>query len=112
MILNYIKTLIKKGDKNYGTEDSKKGGEDKAAKRASVIKWLEGDQVDLAPLSYELAGETDGVTNPDETEKGAIRSEFYKKVQGRDDDGKPYHFTDDEINTLYNMKDEYIDSIQ
>jgi len=92
----------KKDDENTTSKD---------AKRASVIKWLDGDQVDLAPLAYELAKKIDGETHPDETEKGTIRSEFYKKVTGKDSSDRPYHFNDDEINMLYNMKDDYIQSI-
>ena len=89
--------------------DDSDGGENKAAKRESVLKWLRGMQIDLAPLAYKLAAATKGITNPDETEKGTIRSEFYKKV---DPDNTDYEFDDDEINMLYNMKDDFIDSIQ
>ena len=93
----------------FESGDSNDNGENKVAKRESVLKWLRGMQVDLAPLAYKLAAATKGITNPNEIEKGTIRSEFYKKV---DPDNHDYEFGDDEINMLYNMKDDFIDSIQ
>ena len=77
------------------------------AKRDSVMKWLDNDQTNQAALAYKL----DHVENGDANEKGTARSEFYKKEKGQDADGKPYHFTDDEITRLYNMKDDFIEDL-
>jgi len=69
-------------------------------KRASVLKWLDTAQELHSVLAYDLWPEKDEDT---------ARSQFSKKYRGHDDDGNPYHFDDDEINTLYNMRGDFIE---
>lgn len=97
-VANSANRLTKSTDTSYKNS--------KAAKRASVLKWLRSQQMDLAPLAYELAGLTD---TADENEKGTVRSEFYKKMDPND---TAHNFSDDEINRLYNMKDRFIQKLQ
>ena len=80
---------------------------DKRAKRDSVMKWLDSDQSNHAALAYKLYGAENG----DDIEQGNARSLFTKKFKGSDAESKTYSFDDDEITKLYNMKDDYIHSI-
>ena len=73
-------------------------------KREIVMKWLDSDLELHSTLAYELF--PDKVSN--DTKKGEARSLFSKKYRGHDDTGKPYSFDDDEINTLYNLRNKYI----
>ena len=98
-------SIFETGDSH--SEGGSKHGDNIQAKRASVQAWLKSGQINHAALAYELYN----VQDSDEETKGAYRSEFSKKVRGKDADGNPYDFTDDEINTLYNMKDSFISDI-
>ena len=111
MLENKLYHLIKESffeqeDRNYSDRDQKdqrkntKASEDKTE---SVIKWLNSDQVDQAAIARELWPGTD---------EDAGRSLFSKKLRGHDADGKPYSFSSDEINTMYNMKDRFIQHIE
>jgi hypothetical protein len=92
-----------------GSNDINNDGQtDKRAKRESVMKWLNSDQSNHAALAYRLYGAENG----DEVEQGNARSLFTKKFQGEDAEGKQYSFDDDEITRLYNMKDDYINSME
>ena len=91
-----------------GSNDANNDGQtDKHAKRESVMKCLNSDQSNHAALAYRLYGAENG----DEVEQGNARSLFTKKFQGEDAEGKQYSFDDDEITRLYNMKDDYINSM-
>lgn len=83
--------------------DKRKNAEASSTKTQSVIKWLNSDQVDQAAIVRQLWPDTD---------EDAGRSLFSKKLRGHDADGKPYSFSSDEINTMYNMKDRFIQHIQ
>jgi hypothetical protein len=72
---------------------------DVTGRREIVLKWLDSDLELHSVLSYELW--------PGKNEDSA-RSLFSKKYRGHDDDGKEYSFTDEEINTLYNLRGKYI----
>lgn len=91
----------KKEKEEHGDgENSKASTEELEERRALVLKWLDSAQELHSVLAYELW--------PDKDEDSA-RSEFSKKYRGHDDEGKPYHFDDDEINTLYNMRSDFIE---
>lgn len=93
------------GEKKEGNDD-KPSAEDKQNyenKKDAVLRWLDTAQELHSVLAYELW--------PDMDEDSA-RSEFSKKYRGHDDDDKPYHFTDEEINDLYDMKDDFIKRIK
>ena len=63
------------------------------------MKWLDSAQELHSVLAYELWPEKD---------EDSARSEFSKKYRGEDDRGREYQFDDDEINTLYNMRSDFI----
>lgn len=113
---NYLKSIIKESIfeiANEGNEPSQNNNHsndssDKMAKRDSVMSWLDTAQELHSVLSYELWGKK----NASETEKASARSLFSKKFRGEDADGKEYHFDDNEINSLYNMKNRYINKIK
>lgn len=73
--------------------------EKSSSKRNNVMKWLDSAQELHSVLSYDLWPDLD---------KDSARSEFSKKYNGEDANGKEYDFTDSEINTLYNMRDDFI----
>lgn len=92
-------------EREPNTEQAQKN---KQAKRQSVQRWLDSAQQLHSTLAYRLMG----VEHASEVEKATARSLFSKKYRGEDADGKPYSFSDDEINTLYNMKDDFIEKIK
>ena len=98
-------SIFEDGDNNQSEQPT---GQNKDAKRKSVMKWLNSAQQLHSQLAYNLWGKTQSTEN----EKATARSLFSKKFRGEDADGKKYSFNDDEINTLYNMKDSFIDKIQ
>lgn len=107
MVYQILKeSLFETGDYNASSSDDG-GGEDKRAKRESVMKWLRSDQSNHAALAYQLYG----CENGDDIEQANARSLFTKKFQGHDAEGKSYEFDDDEITRLYNMKDAFIDAM-
>lgn len=71
-------------------------------KEAEVMKWLHSAQEKHSQLAYNLF--------PDIT-KDAARSLFSKKYRQEDNEGNSYHFDEEEINKLYNMKDDFLDAI-
>lgn len=89
----------KKQKKHHDSEHKDKDIDGNRNKKTAVLKWLDTAQELHSVLAYELW--------PDKDEDTA-RSEFSKKYRGHDDDGKPYHFDEDEINTLYNMRGDFI----
>ena len=106
MVYQILKeSLFETGD--YSDSSSDNGGEDKRAKRESVMKWLRSDQSNHAALAYQLYG----CENGDDIEQANARSLFTKKFQGHDAEGKSYEFDDDERTRLYNMKDAFIDAM-
>lgn len=103
--LEQLKAKHRKGDKD---EENKKTEweankenelEKSSSKRDDVMKWLDSAQELHSVLSYDLWPDLD---------KDSARSEFSKKYNGEDASGKEYDFTDGEINTLYNMRDDFI----
>lgn len=87
---------IKKAEREASKE---KELEKSSSKRNDVMKWLDSAQELHSVLSYDLWPDLD---------KDSARSEFSKKYNGEDANGKEYDFTDGEINTLYNMRDDFI----
>jgi len=87
---------IKKAEREAGKENEL---EKSSSKRNDVMKWLDSAQELHSVLSYDLWPGLD---------KDSARSEFSKKYNGEDANGKEYDFTDSEINTLYNMRDDFI----
>lgn len=79
-------------------EDSKSVGRydgDADKKRQKVIQALQSPQADLAQYAYQLW--------PDKDEDSS-RSYFYKCLNGeKDDNGKEYRFTPNDVNKLYSM---------
>ena len=69
------------------------------AKQDAVLKWLDSAQELHSVLAYQLW--------PDK-KRDSARSLFSKKYRGHDDDGKEYHFDESEINSLYDMRDDFI----
>lgn len=86
-------------EKKQKEADKKKNIEKSESKRGAVMKWLDSAQELHSVLSYDLWPSLD---------KDSARSEFSKKYNGKDANGKRYDFTDSEINTLYNMRDSFI----
>lgn len=64
-------------------------------KRMKVIQALQAPEADLAQYAYQLWPDKD---------KDSCRSYFYKCLNGeKDDNGKAYEFTPDDVNKLYSM---------
>lgn len=82
-------------------EGSEEGGEDSSLenKRDMIMKWLDSEQELHSVLAYELWPDKD---------KDQARSDFSKKWRGEDNTGKPYEFDDEEINRLYNLRNDFI----
>lgn len=66
------------------------------------LKMLRDDKVNMAAFARELWPEKD---------EDSARSEISKKVKGKDANGKPYHFTEEEMNTIANIDNTVIDKI-
>lgn len=79
-------------------DDSKEDG-----KESTVMKWLNSAQNLHSVLAYRLWPDVD---------KDAARSLFSKKYRGEDSEGKRYQFSGEEINSLYNMCNSYINKIK
>ena len=91
----------KEKSRDYDRDEDREGGNKEiSSKKESVLKWLDTAQELHSVLSYELWPDMDEDT---------ARSLFSKKYRGHDDDGNSYHFDDDEINDLYNMRDDFIE---
>ena len=73
-------------------------GED-STKREIIMKWLDSAQELHSVLAYELWPRK---------KKGAARSLFSKKWRGEDNKGKAYSFKPSEINTLFNLRSDFI----
>ena len=86
--------------KEYKYEEKKEEKDSKDIKRKAVIKWLKDPIVDNAPIMKAL-------WNPSSDEEDSKRSYFYKCRDGElNDNGIPYQFSDDEITTLYKIKNQ------
>lgn len=81
-------------------DDNRRDNKENSSKKDSVLKWLDTAQELHSVLAYELWPDMDEDT---------ARSLFSKKYRGHDDDGNSYHFDDEEINDLYNMRDDFIE---
>ena len=81
--------------------ESKSGLE---AKEDTVIDWLDSAQELHSVLSYELYPDK---AAKGESGEGAARSLFSKKYNG-ESQGKEYGFKPEEINKLYNLRDDFI----
>lgn len=84
---------------DYDADSNKHDDKEISSKKDSVLKWLDTAQELHSVLAYELWPDMDEDT---------ARSLFSKKYRGHDDDGNSYHFDDEEINDLYNMRDDFI----
>lgn len=87
------------------TKDNKDNRETSHASKGrerTIIKWLTDDQENNAAVAAQLWPNIDDDTR---------RSLFSKKVRGHDSDGKEYHFTDDEVNSLYRIKNTFVHKI-
>lgn len=84
----------------HNEDDDKKPSKIEKERYDLIIRWLDTAQELHSVLSYELWPDKD---------KDTARSEFSKKYRGHDDDGKKYRFTEDEVNDLYNMREDFID---
>lgn len=100
----------KKHNKNkHEHSDSKGDGEKKhnGKKRKEVMAWLSSSE-DEDTLSYSLnhADIMRKLWHPkDKEEEDELRSLFSKKLNhSLNDNGSEYDFSDEEINTLYNIK--------
>ena len=82
-------------------EDRSKNREENESKKKLVLKWLDSAQELHSVLAYKLWPNLDD---------DSARSIFSKKYRGEDSNGDKYTFDDEEINRLYNMRDNYIES--
>lgn len=73
-------------------------GASRANMRKIVIAWLKSGTINDAEIMRRL-------WNPDKKHEDAKRSYFYKCRDGEpNESGVPYKFSDEEINTLYQIK--------
>ena len=100
----YENGFFEKREKKEDGENASEESDSLQNKLDVIMKWLDSAQELHSVLSYALWLNSD--EGPD-TEDGC-RSEFSKKYNGHDDEGKPYKFTDKEINKLYNLRSDYI----
>ena len=89
----------KKDDEEKHHEKEKKHDKEDSAKRKAVMQWLDSALELHSVLSYKLFPNID---------KDSARSEFSKKYNGEDANGKAYDFTSSEITKLYNMRSDYV----
>jgi len=112
-LINRIKRLVRESIEENGyfenifpekkekqKKDAKRDEENSKGRRGLVLKWLDTAQELHSVLAYALWPEKD---------EDAARSEFSKKYRGEDNMGRKYQFDDDEINTLYNMRGDFIE---
>lgn len=94
-----VREALNNLQKQYLNEAKKKTEKDDKikTKRAVVLKWLRSKELNKAEIMRKL-------WHPSQEEEDAMRSEFSKKVRGKDADGKEYSFTTAEINKLYSIK--------
>lgn len=83
-------------------DDGRRNKRASQEKEHEVIQWLKDDQENNAAVARELW------PNKDED---AARSEFSKKVRGKDANGKSYSFDAKDVNRLYNIKNRFINKI-
>jgi hypothetical protein len=83
-------------------EDGRRNKRASQNKEQEVIQWLKDDQENNAAVARELWPNKDEDT---------ARSEFSKKVRGKDASGKPYSFDAKDVNRLYNIKNRFINKI-
>lgn len=95
----YFENFFREKKEKSSDEDRERTSAEIKGKEEAVLKWLNSAQELHSVLAYELWPNKD---------RDSARSEFSKKYRGHDDDGKEYHFDDVEINTLYNMRDDFI----
>lgn len=89
----------KKKSKNDDNDEEHGSKSENETKRVEVMTWLGSAQNLHSVLAYKLYPDLD---------EDSARSEFSKKFRGEDASGNEYSFSDDEINELYNMKEDYI----
>ena len=97
----YFENAYLEGSKQKSKKRERRDSESEedSGKRESVLKWLDSAQELHSVLAYELW--------PDKDEDAA-RSLFSKKYRGEDNKGKHYEFEPEEINTLYNLRGDFI----
>lgn len=101
-IVSIIKESLKlEAEKKDNSKDGEKkeGDENDNVKRQLVKTWLDSAMELHSVLAYRLWPKKDADT---------ARASFSKKYNGKDSDGNSYSFTANEINRLYNMRNDYI----
>ena len=89
----------KKSEKKHDKKDDDEDTDEDSNKRILIMKWLDSAQQLHSTVAYDLWPDMD---------RDSARSEFSKKYRGQDDDGKPYEFSAEEINRIYNIRSKYI----
>ena len=94
MIKEEIKGILMDKAINEEKDDSKRLN----MKRNAVMSMLKNDLYDHATLAYQL------YDSNDDSQKATARSLFSKKATGHPDaDGQIRHFSDTEVNKLYDL---------
>lgn len=91
--------FYEKKDSEEDSNETTQSKESAKNKLALISKWLDSEQELHSVLAYKLWPDKD---------RDQARSDFSKKWRGKDADDKPYSFSDEEINTLYNLRNDYI----
>ena len=89
-------------EKAHDNVDDRKSSRASRERERNVIKWLTDDQENNAAVAAQLWPEMDEDTR---------RSLFSKKLRGHDSDGKSYHFTAEEVNELWKIKNMFVKKI-
>ena len=94
-IYNIVKNYL-----NEREEKEEKGSEMSDERKSVILNWLKSDTVNKAAIAYEL------YHAESEDEKAAVRSLFYKKLYNeKNDNGVPYEFDENELNTISSVMD-------
>ena len=95
-------SIFEKKSAYFKPYDRRKVAKASSNRERNIIKWLTDNKSNNAAIASQLWPGKD----PD-----TARSEFSKKVRGKDADGKPYHFSEEEINELYRIKNNFVKRI-
>lgn len=96
--------IFEKKKKHKDTEGGKHHKEEHidSEKRKQVMRWLASAQEKHSQIAYRLFPDID---------KDTARSEFSKKYHGEDADGNTYNFDTHELNTLYNIMNDFLEKL-
>ena len=98
MLKNMIKEEIKGILMDKAINEEEDNGKRLNMKRNAVMSMLKNDLYDHATLAYQL------YDSNDDSQKATARSLFSKKATGHPDaDGQIRHFSDTEVNKLYDL---------